>query len=169
MKIIIAPACNVPKPGTNPEPNQLILDRAIELATESASNEPVVIFTDGYTRQPERLPDGVAFVRGGPAVAISQVMFLRQLRQYLQSLESDYTLIAVMTPHYRRRFRRDVPQVLGIDIPIDNQLLKTPIRSFFSSKGADARSRSFAVWAARELAIEIISRISWKLYAKLTC
>ncbi len=166
--IIVAPACNVPLPDTDPRPNRLILDRAIELATELAIEYPVTIFTDGYIRQPARLPNGVAFVRGEPAPATSQVIFLRQLEQYLRDLKDDYTLIAVITPHYCRRWRRDVPKILERTIPIDDELSGMPKSAFFSEDGADWRSRSFAIWLVRELMIEAICFISWRLYAKLT-
>lgn len=168
--IIIAPACNVPLPGTNPKPNQMIIERAVEIGIELAKTGlgTVVIFTDGYTRKPEGLDPRIGFVQGGPKAAISQVMFLRQLKKYLQSLTEDYRLVGVLAPHYYRRWRRDTPKVLGVDIPVDSKLLKTPIRSFFSPEGADIRSRHMLAWLTRELAIEIICFVSWELYAKLS-
>src|SRR3989344_2920537 len=149
----------------------MIIERAVEIGIELAKTGPctVVIFTDGYTQKPEGLDPRIGFVQGGSKAAISQVMFLRQLRQYLQSLklkEENYRLVGVLAPHYYRRWRRDTPKVLGVDIPVDSKLLKTPIRSFFSPEGADIRSRHMLAWLTRELAIEIICFVSWELYAK---
>jgi hypothetical protein len=164
--IIIAPTCNVPLRGTDPEPNRLILRRALELSIElTRKGYNVAIFTDDYMREPVQIPDGVAFVQAGPKGLRSQVAFLGQLRLFLK--ESD-TLVAVITPHYRRRFRRDVRHIIGKKIPIDGKLLKLPISEFFSENGADPRSRSLVAWKVRELVIWTICLFSWKLYAKLT-
>ena len=164
--IVIAPACNAALPGTDPIPNRIILRQAVKVAKKLSAEGHVVIFTDNYMVRPTTLPKGVSWVQT-PYVK-SQVAFLRRLSEYLDTVIDEYKLVAIMTPHYCRRWNRDAPKVLGVDVPIDPGILKVPIRNFFSENGADARSRHFLVWLTREALIELLCCWSWDKYAQYT-
>lgn len=168
--IIIAPACMIPSPGTNPDPNLWVMIRATELANANSMAQPV-IFTDLYTQPTRFMPPNTRFIRAGRKGNRSTVAFLRRAKRYTDRLNARgkaCKIICVVAPHYIPRFTHDFHHIFGFEPKIDKKLLKTPVKYFFAIDGKDLRSRHYSVWLAREVLLTILARISWRLYAWLT-
>lgn len=167
--VIIAPSCVVPRQGAPaPEPNEVILKRALELAAEVAQTGSfVTILTDDYMRQPTKRLHMTTFLSTGPLGLRSTVAFLNQVRLYLGS-SPGVTVKCVVTPHYKRRFVRDYQNIIEKKPDLDPFLLFHDERDFFSPEGANLRSRHYWVWRLREVVLNTISLLSWEAYALLS-